>query len=142
MPEMPETHPAAPERTAQAEPAPSPRPAAVVLQLAFATLRSGEQPDAEPLRIPAGTQQVELRMPVDEAETFRSYEVSVQDTATAEEVWSGGAPSRRLGGETSVVVSLPAAKLPHGTYQVELRGIGKDPEPELVGSTTFNVQTP
>jgi hypothetical protein len=138
-PEMPS---AAPDRTAQAEPAPAPLPAAVVLQLAFATQRSGDQPDAAPLRIPAGARQVELHMPVDEAETFRSYQVSVQDTATAEEVWSGGAPPRRLEGETSVVVSLPAAKLPHGTYQVELRGIGKDSEPELVGSTTFNVQAP
>jgi hypothetical protein len=152
VPRKPAGHPAtpgmpsaAPDRTAQAEsaaPPAAPRPAAVVLQLAFTNLRSGDQPDAEPLRIPAGAQQVELHMPVDEAETFRSYEVSVQDTATAEEVWSGRAPSRKLDGETAVVVSLPAAKLPHGTYQVDLHGIGKDPEPEFVGSTTFNVQTP
>lgn len=133
-----ETSSRSPQATAAQTP---PRPAPVVLVLAFSTLRSEGQPEAGPLRIPHGAQTVEIRMPVSEQETYRSYRVAVTDVATGAEVWRGAARRRTVRGESTVTVSLPAAAvLPAGRIEVELNGVGAGGELELMGSSVVVVQ--
>jgi len=137
--------PAQEQAAAPAEP-PAQRPAQaapLVFQLALSVTRSAQ--DHPTLTIPAGTPRVEIQLPLSDGEPFTSYAATVLDAASEAEVWHGDlAPSAAAAGPM-VVVSLPADKLPQGSYRIELRGVGggaEGGEPELVGSPMFDVRTP
>jgi uncharacterized membrane protein YccC len=149
MPAPPSSPP--PEQTPSAQIAakPSAKPAprrpplvAVVFELALSTTRSAEQHHPV-MTIPAGTRQVEIQLPLDEGlgDSFKTYRAAVLDAASGAEVWSQESLTPRAGKDGPLVVlSLPAAKLPEGLYQVDLRGHGEDGALELVGLPSFEVQ--
>jgi hypothetical protein len=115
--------------------------APLVFQLSLSVIRSAQ--DHPTLTIPAGTRRVEIQLPLSEGEPFTTYKATVLDAASEAEIWQGNLTPRSAGTGSMVVVSLPAAKLPQGSYRIELRGLGGDGgEPELVGSPVFEVRTP
>jgi len=127
----------------QAEPAPHRPPlAAVVFELALSTTRSAEQHHSV-LTIPAGTQRVEIQLPLDDGlgEPFKTYRAAVLDATSEAEIWSQEGLAPRAGKDgPMVVLSLPAAKLPEGLYKIDLRGHGEDGALELVGLPSFEVR--
>jgi hypothetical protein len=149
MPAPPSSPP--PEQTASApiaakppaEPAPRrPSVPAFAFELALSTTRSAEQ-HRPVLTIPRGTQRVEIQLPLDEGlgDSFKTYRAAVLDAASGAEVWSQESLTPRAGKDGPLVVlSLPAAKLPEGQYEVDLRGHGEDGALELVGLPSFEVQ--
>jgi len=115
---------------------------AFVFELALSTTRSAEQPRPV-MTIPAGTQRVEIRLPLDEGlgDSFKTYRAAVLDAASGTEVWSQESLKPRAGKEGPLVVlSLPAAKLPEGQYQVDLRGHGEDGALEPVRNQLISVR--
>ncbi|HEX3532306.1 MAG TPA: hypothetical protein VH988_35040 [Thermoanaerobaculia bacterium] len=127
----------------QAQPAPHRPPlAAVVFELALSTTRSAEQHHSV-LTIPAGTQRVEIQLPLDDGlgEPFKTYRAAVLDATSEAEIWSQEGLAPRAGKDgPMVVLSLPAAKLPEGLYKLDLRGHGEDGALELVGLPSFEVR--
>jgi hypothetical protein len=113
-----------------------------LLELALATTRSGDAQRPTPtLTVPDGTQRVEIHLPIHEGDDFPAYRATVLDADDAP-VWQGDLVPQPAAAEGSVViVSLPAAKLPQGTYRMELRGLRPDGGDELVGSQLFDVHT-
>ncbi|MFL6193784.1 MAG: hypothetical protein ACJ75H_06405 [Thermoanaerobaculia bacterium] len=113
--------PSSPE-TVQAE------PSRVVFQLALVSLRGSEA--AETLRIPAGSELVELQLFGDDLESFQTFSVTVRDESGAA-IWEKSgvrAKKRELG--PAVVVEVPADRLPAGTYEIQTRGVAPGQEPE------------
>lgn len=125
-----------------AGPAPHlPMAAPLVFQLSLSVTRSAQ--DHPTLTIPAGTRRIEIQLPLSEGEPFTTYNATVLDATSETEVWRGNLTPRTAGTGSVVTVSLPAAKLPRGSYRIELRGLGGNGgEPELVGSPVFAVRTP
>jgi hypothetical protein len=127
----------------QAEQAPHRPPlAAVVFELALSTTRSAEQHHSV-LTIPAGTQRVEIQLPLDDGlgEPFKTYRAAVLDATSEAEIWSQEGLAPRAGKDgPMVVLSLPAAKLPEGLYKIDLRGHGEDGALELIGLPSFEVR--
>jgi|GEM_PF-1194398 len=129
--------------TPRAEP-PSHRPplAAFVFQLAISNTRSAEQARAV-MKIPAGTKRVEIELPLDEGlgDSFKTYSAAVEDATSETKVWSQEGLTPRNGKQGQVIVlSLPAAKLPKGYYNVSLLGLRGDGSRESVGLPSFEVQ--
>ena len=111
-----------------------------VFQLALGVTRSAQESTL--LTIPAGTRLVEIQLPLSEGEPFASYRATVLDNTSEAEVWQGDLAPRPGPAGSMVVVSLPAAKLPQGSYRIELRGVGADGSLESVGFPSFDVRTP
>jgi hypothetical protein len=110
-----------------------------VFQLALAVTRSAQESTL--LTIPAGTRLVEIQLPLSEGEPFSSYRAQVLDNTSDTEIWQGDLSPRPGKTGPMVVVSLPAAKLPQGSYRIELRGVGADGVLEPVGFPSFDVRT-
>ena len=110
-------------------PAPAPEPVKAVFQLALTSLRGTES--AEKLRVPAGAGTVELQISVEGMEDLRSFHLTVRNRK-AETVWEGtGLKPKNLQGVRALVVDLPAARLPAGTYEIQAQGLaapGGEPE--------------
>ncbi|HYU32725.1 MAG TPA: hypothetical protein VEW48_11225 [Thermoanaerobaculia bacterium] len=109
-------------------------PSVMTFQLAISTLRSavGERPH----RVPAGTQRVDIQLLLDRDEPSTSFVTILRKASTEEEIWrEGRLAARKVGGKKMVVLSVPAARLPPGTYEVEVRG----EEDELLGKPLFEV---
>jgi len=116
-------------------------PATLVFQLALATLRSAGV-ERSVKTIPAGTELVEIHLPLSEEEPYTSYRATLLDDDSDAQVWQGKPASVAAIKGSMLVVSLPAAKLRPGRYRLELRGSAEGSEPELVGAPTFEVRTP
>jgi hypothetical protein len=93
-------------------------PAAFELSLA-AERGSAAMPE---LKVSSGSPRVELWLVLDEGWTYRSYRAEVRDAA-AHTVGSaaGLVPIRKPAG-AEIVVTVPAANLPTGHYEVEVQG--------------------
>lgn len=145
---------AAPQPVPQAVPPPADRvaeqhrpPAATreltpaILELALTTFRSGGALRPT-LIVPAGTRRIEIQLPIQEGDDFPTYRAMILD-ANDDPIWQGDLVSHPAAGDGSVVaVGLPAAKLPAGTYRLELSGISPDGQLETVGKPLFDVRTP
>jgi len=126
--------------------APEPQPprhaaATLVFQLALSTLRSADL-ERSVMTIPAGTERIEIQLPLSEGEPYSSYRATLLDDDSDAQVWQGKPASVAAIKGSMLVVSLPAAKLRPGRYRLELRGSAEGSEPELVGAPTFEVRTP
>jgi hypothetical protein len=131
---------AAARKPAPTEPASSvPAIRTAVFELALAVTRSAQESTL--LTIPAGTRLVEIQLPLSEGEPFTSYRAQVLDNTSDTEIWQEDLSPRPGKTGSMVVVSLPAAKLPQGSYRIELRGIGADGGLEPVGFPSFDVRT-
>lgn len=132
-----------------ATPAEAPRPAAsgleeapeispLLFQLALSTVRSsGATPR---LTIPAATREVEIRLSLMEGEPATSFSAVLRKASTGEEVLNEEAlAARTLNGGKAIVLSVPAAEMSPGTYEVEVRGEIPDEGFELLGRPMFEV---
>jgi len=115
--------------------------APAVLELALATVRSPEA-QRPTLIVPAGTRSIEIRLPIEEGDDFPSYRATILD-AGDETVWQTDLVSHPAGDAgTVVLVSLPADRLPAGTYRLNLNGVSPDGELEALGKSPFDIRTP
>jgi hypothetical protein len=137
--ERPEPGVPAPPRTAPAA-APTPSAPPALFLLALDTVRgSSERPT---LTIPPEAQRIEIQLPIQEGDEFPSYRAALfrGDGDTA--LWQGELKAHTApGGTPAVTLALKAARLPQGTYRMELRGLGPDGQSELVGQRRFDVRT-
>jgi hypothetical protein len=109
-------------------PATRPEPVKAVFQLALMSLRGAEA--AEKLRIRSGTDVVELQIGVEGMEDLKSFHLTVRNRK-AETVWdAAGLTPRQLDGVRTLVIDLPADRLPVGTYEIRARGLVPGGEPE------------
>jgi hypothetical protein len=112
----------------------------LVFQLATSFVRSGQEKRAV-LSIPAGTKSVEIDLPLNAAEPYSRYRATLLDATTEAQVWQGELPLSSTAQGPMVVVSLPASRLPQGSYSLELHGLGADGSLEHVSSSPFDVHT-
>jgi hypothetical protein len=120
------------------EPSARPEPAPLIFQLALATLR-GPGGESRPLEIPPGLQRVEIQLPLLPDEPSTSFAAVLRNASTGEEIRrEDQLAAREAGGQKMIVLSVPAADLAPGTYEVEVRGITNG-EDELLGKPTFEV---
>jgi anti-sigma factor RsiW len=124
--------PVTPDRIVQAEPAPeltpaaTPAPAAFVFQLALTTLRGPEEGLTE-LRIPAGTEQVDIHLPLSrEDEVYSSFEVALRNEAGTELIRRTDLRPVKSGERADLVLPVEAKLLRAGRYSVEVYGDGED----------------
>jgi hypothetical protein len=125
--------PTLPEKPARPEPGPW------VIQLALSTLRgpAGEEP--APLKIPRGSQRVEIRLPLLPGEPSTSFAAILRNASTGDEIRRAERlTAQEVDGQDMVILSVPAADLGPGTYEVEVRGIENN-EDQLLGKPTFEV---
>lgn len=118
------------------EPSARPKVGPLLFELALTTVRSaGETPRLE---IPRGTSRVEIRLPLNPDEPLTSL-AAILRNATGDEIQrKERLAAREVDGRKMVVLSVSAADLAPGTYEVEVRGI-TDGEDELLGQRTFEV---
>ncbi len=132
-------HPAATAgATAAARPATPPLAVAVV-ELALATERGG---DAAPprRRIPPGTREVELRIQVDDGESYHTYRAEIRDAAGQPVAGTSSLAPRPAPGGAEIVLAVPAVRLPPGRYEVAVQGErGNGEPPEDVGFQDLTV---
>jgi hypothetical protein len=152
LPSAPEPRTASPEPApppadliAQQSPAPPPvfhpvrpEPAPWILELALTTVRSAEGAPTR-LKIPPGTRRVEIRLPLLPDEPSTSFAAILRNASTGDEIRRAERlAAKDVDGRKMVILSVPAADLAPGTYEVEVRGFSKD-EDELLGKPTFEV---
>ncbi|HET9209292.1 MAG TPA: hypothetical protein VFR03_02775 [Thermoanaerobaculia bacterium] len=109
-------------------PAPAPEPVKAVFQLALTSLRGSES--AEKLRVPAGTETVELQISVEGMEDLEAFHLTVRNRkGETVKAWTGLKP-KNLNGVRALVVNLPAELLPAGKYEIQAKGLSPGGEPE------------
>lgn len=118
------------------EPSTRPKVAPLLLQLALTTTRSAGGAPAR-LEIPPETRRVEIRLPLLPGEPSTSFAAILRNASTGEEVRrEERLAAQEVDGGDMIVLSVPAADLAPGTYEVEVRGNEED---ELLGIPTFEV---
>jgi hypothetical protein len=129
---VPAPSPAPPENRTRPEPDPW------VIQLALSTLR-GPGEESRPLVIPRDRQRVEIRLPLLPGEPSTSFAAILRNASTGEEIRRAERlAAQEVDGQDMVILSVPAADLVPGTYEVEVRGIENE-EDQLLGKPTFEV---
>jgi hypothetical protein len=130
--------PAEEPRLAEAGPEETPEISPLLFQLALSTVRSSGA--APRLAIPAATREVEIRLSLMEGEPATSFSAVLRNAATGEEILNQEALSARtVEGGKAIVLSVPAAEMSPGTYEVEVRGEIPDEGLELLGRPMFEV---
>lgn len=121
--------------TATTAPSPS-SPATVSFLLLPPTRGAGS---IETIPIPAGTQQVVLRLQL-ESDDFPAYQGALRDLMNNEIVWrSESLKAAREDRTKTVSVSIPVVMLKQQNYSVELSGLPGGAPAELIGSYAFRM---
>jgi hypothetical protein len=116
----------------------TPEIAPLIFQLALSTVRSSGT--APHLTIPAATREVEIRLSLMQGEPATSFSTVLRNAVTGEEVLREEAlAARNVKGGKAIVLSVPAAEMSPGTYEVEVRGEIPDEGSELLGRPMFEV---
>lgn len=124
--------PPAPGRLAQAPVSRAVELPPTVIPLSLITLRGEETVPSFPLD-PEQTR-VELRLRLPEGETSPSYRVALRrEDGTLVQSW------KVLPSQGFLVVTAQAMNLPAGRYEVEVREVPSQGEPELLGEKRFDV---
>jgi hypothetical protein len=91
-----------------------------VFELSMAAERgSARMPE---LKVPSGSPRVELRLALDEHETYRAYRAVLRDAAGRAVASARGLALQRTPTGPEIVLDLPAADLPPGRYEVAVQG--------------------
>jgi hypothetical protein len=91
-----------------------------VFELSMAAERgSARMPELE---VPSGSRRVELRLALDEHETYRAYRAVLRDAAGRTVASARGLALQRTPTGPEIVLDLPAADLPPGRYEVAVQG--------------------
>lgn len=131
--------PPLPPRIAREEhpPAAEPEPAKVVCQLALMTLRGSES--TKRLAVPPGAGVVELQIGLEGMEDLASFHVTVRSPRGETLLDKRGVEPRTLDGVRTLVVELPARRLPAGRYEIETQGTAPGSEPEDLSPLSIEV---
>ncbi|HEX6864561.1 MAG TPA: hypothetical protein VF414_17155, partial [Thermoanaerobaculia bacterium] len=120
------------QRIAQAEPTPEPVPTAApapvpyVFTLALTALR-GPEDGARELRIPAGTEQVDIHLPLSpEDEAYPSFQVVLRDETGTELIRRTDLQPVKTGEGADLILPVEAKLLRAGRYSIEVSGGGED----------------
>jgi hypothetical protein len=118
-----------PDQVAQEEPAPITPPAVVpyVFELALTALR-GPEDGVKELRIPPGTEQVAVHLPLSpEDEAYPSFQVVLRDADGMELIRRTDLLPVKTGERSDLVLPVEAKLLRPGRYSVEVYGEGDEP---------------
>jgi hypothetical protein len=74
------------------------------------------------LRVPPGSQRVELRLVLEERELYRAYRAVLHDASDRTVASAGGLTARPTAAGPEIVLTVPAADLPPGRYEVAVQG--------------------
>lgn len=110
------------------EPAPTAAPAPVVyaFQLGLTVFRGPEDGPKE-LRIPAGTERVEIQLPLSPGdESYSTFEVVLRDESNAEVLRRTDLQPVKTGESSTLVLPVEAKLLRAGRYSMEIYGDGGD----------------
>jgi hypothetical protein len=115
--------------------APAPKP--VVFELALMSLRGSEP--VEKLRVRANAGTVELHISVVEMDNLQSFHLTLQNRkGETVKAWTRLKP-RSLNGVRTLIVDLPAEKLPDGKYDIQAQGLAPGGELEDLSPLEFEV---
>jgi hypothetical protein len=118
-------------------PAPPPAPVMQTFTLALTTFRGPE--DTKTLEIAAETEQVDIHLPLSQADgTYSSFQVALQDEAGTELIRTDLRPVR-AGEGTELVLSVKTKLLRKGGYELHVLGKSADGQLEDVAFPQFQV---
>lgn len=125
-------------------PAPLPRPelGPLVFQLALSGVRGGDE-GVPRLQVPPERRTVEIRLPLDPDMPSTSFDVVLRNAVSNEEIRRDKALAAQVvDGERVLRLTVPAASLAPGTYEVYVESQGEGEEREFLGSPIFEVAMP
>jgi len=122
---------------AQQKPAPRSAPTFVSLLLTAGLVRDGGQAETSRLVIPAGIEQVRLRLKIKEG-GYPRYRVSIQ---TADGRILRTLPNLRPNAANVFTIALPSRLLTSGEYALALSGINENGESDSLSKTLFRVES-
>lgn len=111
--------------------------APLVLQLALTGVRS-ESDGPSPLVIPPRTRSVEIRLTLGPDDPSASFAAILRNAESGQEIRREQLAAKQVDGGRALVLSVPAADLEPGIYEVEVRVTTSEGE-ELFGKPTFEV---
>ncbi|HSN88036.1 MAG TPA: hypothetical protein VL025_14860 [Thermoanaerobaculia bacterium] len=111
--------------------------APLVLQLALTGVRSASD-GPSPLIIPPRARSVDIRLTLGPDDPSTSFAAVLRNTGSGQEIQREQLAAKKVDGGRALVLSVPAAKLEPGTYEVEVR-IPTSEGDELFGKPTFEV---
>ena len=115
----------------------APKPAKVVCQLALMTLRGAES--TKRLTVPPGTEVVELQIGLEGMEDLASFHVAVRNPTGEILLDKRGVEPKTMDGVRTLVVELPAVRLPAGRYEIETQGTAPGSDPEALSPLSIEV---
>lgn len=126
------------EPTPEPEPTAAPEPAPFVFQLALTAFR-GPDDGVKELRIPAGTEEVAIHLPLNsEDEAYPSFQVVLRDAAGTELIRRTDLQPVKAGDTAVLILPVEAKVLAPGRYSVEVYGDGDN----ALGFPEFEVPEP
>jgi hypothetical protein len=134
------TPPAPEERVPESrKPATQPEAAPWILHLALASIvRSAGEGIEPPELSPPDARRGEIHIALEKDEPSTSFAAILRNASTGEEIQrEEKLTAREADNRKVIVLSVPAATLGPGTYEVEVRGV--TPEDELLGQPMFEV---
>jgi hypothetical protein len=114
-------------------PAPLSHPAHPALSKAVFPLALMGLRGAEPtrrLRVPPGTDVVELQIALEGMDELESFHVTLRNGTAGTSLDQAGLKPGTLDGARALVVDLPAERLPAGRYEIQIQGTAPGGEPE------------
>jgi hypothetical protein len=107
------------------------------LRLTLSTVRSGD--GANTIAVPAGARGLVLRVHLDPADAFESYEMEVRSPANAV-VWRrDGLRRAAANGDYSIAGTVPASAVVDGNHEVAVHGRGRGGAAEPLGFVTVRI---
>jgi hypothetical protein len=85
---------------------------------------------ARELRVPPGTDVVELQIALEGMDELQSFHVTLRNGKAETSADQTGLKPRTLDGARVLVVDLPADRLPAGRYEIRIQGMAPGKEPE------------
>ncbi len=124
-------------RTAQQLPETPSRPSSVSLLVTAGLVRDGSQAETPRLVIPAGIEQVRLRLKIQEG-GYRQYRASIQivDGQTIRTL-----QHLRPGSANILTIRVPSRLFVSGEYLLALSGVNERGESEILSKTLFRVES-
>ncbi len=120
------------EKSISPPPVIPPPPMRVVFTLALRTMRGPEEGTEEihKLSIPPGTDLVEMQIYMEEVDEVEPFHAALRSKETKETVWEKGKlKATRQGWGGTLVLEIPAERLPSGRYEVAVTA-GTEPVPQ------------
>jgi hypothetical protein len=99
-----------------------------VFPLALMGLRGAEP--ARRLRVPPGTDVVELQIALEGMDELESFHVTLRNATAGTSLDQAGLKPKTLDGARALVVDLPAERLPAGRYEIQIQGTAPGRAPE------------